>query len=53
MIFGAIAHAAQISMQVLRKTFPGRLISRFADIIYYLPLLAVLRRARKAAKSDY
>jgi len=29
---GAIAHTAEISMQVLRTIFPGRLISCFTDI---------------------
>lgn len=29
---GATAHTARIAMDVLRETFPGRLISRFGDI---------------------
>jgi len=29
--YGTTAHAADISMQVLRTVFPGRLISRFGD----------------------
>jgi hypothetical protein len=31
---GATAHTAQISMQVLRTMFPGRLISRFGNITW-------------------
>ena len=31
---GATEHTTEISMQVLRTTFPGRIISRFADITW-------------------
>jgi len=33
-MFGAIAHRAQISMQIFKTIFTWRIISRFADITW-------------------
>jgi hypothetical protein len=43
---GATAHTAEISMQVHRTMFPGRLVTRFGDITW-------LARSRDLVVPDY